>query len=320
MLYRVETCFSSPRGEVLVLSYANLDSVPSQSPGVTEVLAEDWNTYVRDNFDTLKRGHVRVANEAGLSSLTVAIGTMVFAEAEESLWVFGTSGWVEVLNVTNPGGASDALTTLVVAAAPTGVINQYAGAAAPAGWLICNGDTVPNGSGTVQGQTRNFAALFALLGSTYGASGKLPDLRGRTAIGAGTGAGLSARSLAATVGAETHTLITAELAAHSHTMAHTHGMKNHTHGGTTGGESGHTHTFNAQTYSGASGSVSNVLRQGGSYSTAGAVATHTHAFSTGGPSDNTTDGSSAANTGNAGSGSAHNNMQPSLVLNYIIKV
>ena len=44
----------------------------------------------------------------------------------------------------------------------------------------------------------------------------LPDMRGRTPIGVGTGAGLTARALADTGGAETHQLTEAELAAHLH--------------------------------------------------------------------------------------------------------
>lgn len=66
---------------------------------------------------------------------------------------------------------------------PTGSIQAYAGDTTPTGWLICNGDTVPNGTGTVQGFTANFAALYAVLGSTYGSAGALPDLRGRTIAG-----------------------------------------------------------------------------------------------------------------------------------------
>lgn len=44
----------------------------------------------------------------------------------------------------------------------------------------------------------------------------VPDLRGRAPIGAGTGTGLTARTLAATVGEENHQLSVAELAAHTH--------------------------------------------------------------------------------------------------------
>lgn len=43
-----------------------------------------------------------------------------------------------------------------------------------------------------------------------------PDLRGRTAIGAGTGSGLTTRVIATTTGAETHGLTEAEIPIHTH--------------------------------------------------------------------------------------------------------
>ena len=50
---------------------------------------------------------------------------------------------------------------------------------APPGWALCNGQTM---------QVNQYEALFALLGTTYGGDGRttfgLPDLCGRTAIGA----------------------------------------------------------------------------------------------------------------------------------------
>jgi len=62
--------------------------------------------------------------------------------------------------------------------------------------------------------------LFKLLGTTYGGDGEttfgLPDLRGRVALGAGAGAGLSSYNLAATGGEETITLSANELGAHTH--------------------------------------------------------------------------------------------------------
>lgn len=78
--------------------------------------------------------------------------------------------------------AADSIRFLV----PVGTVQMFAGATAPEGYLLCNGDTIPNGSGTVQGVTTNFSALFAVVGSSYGSSGKLPDMRGVFARGAGT--------------------------------------------------------------------------------------------------------------------------------------
>ena len=63
--------------------------------------------------------------------------------------------------------------------APTGVVLPFAGAAAPVGWLLCYGQTVSRAT---------YAALFAAIGTTYGAGDgsttfALPDLRGRIAGG-----------------------------------------------------------------------------------------------------------------------------------------
>jgi microcystin-dependent protein len=69
---------------------------------------------------------------------------------------------------------------------PSGAVMAFAMNSAPSGWLAANGDTIPNGSGTVQGKTENFAVLYSLIGTTYGSAGKLPDLRGYFVRGSGT--------------------------------------------------------------------------------------------------------------------------------------
>lgn len=93
---------------------------------------------------------------------------------------------------------------------PTGVIQMFAGSVAPLGWLLCDGSAVS--------QT-DYPALFGVVGTIYGNPGaglfNLPDLRGRCPIGVGTGAGLTARALAASGGAEAIT----DVPAHTHTIA-----------------------------------------------------------------------------------------------------
>src|SRR5258706_233373 len=64
-------------------------------------------------------------------------------------------------------------------AAPTGTVIAYAGATQPGGWLFCN--HVPVSRST-------YAALFAVIGTTYGVGDgsmtfNVPDLRGRVAAG-----------------------------------------------------------------------------------------------------------------------------------------
>lgn len=69
-----------------------------------------------------------------------------------------------------------------------GQIIMFAGSFAPRGWAFCDGQELPIAQNN---------ALFSLLGTTYGGDGRttfaLPDLRGRVAIHAGTGPGLSSR-------------------------------------------------------------------------------------------------------------------------------
>lgn len=85
---------------------------------------------------------------------------------------------------------------------------------APKGWFLCQGQILP---------IQQYAALFSLLGITYGGNGQttfaLPDLRGRSPLGQGQGPGLSNRTIGEQAGSEGVTLITTQLPAHSHTVA-----------------------------------------------------------------------------------------------------
>ena len=67
-----------------------------------------------------------------------------------------------------------------------GEVKLFGGNFAPRGWAFCEGQLLPISS---------HDALFSILGTTYGGDGRttfgLPDLRGREAIGAGTGPGLT---------------------------------------------------------------------------------------------------------------------------------
>ena len=69
---------------------------------------------------------------------------------------------------------------------PTGSVYHFATSTAPTGFLFCNGEAVPNGAGTVQGVTADFSALYAILGTTYGVAGTLPDLEGVFIRGTGS--------------------------------------------------------------------------------------------------------------------------------------
>ena len=78
---------------------------------------------------------------------------------------------------------------------PTGTVISYAGSSAPTGYLKANGDSIPNGSGTVQGVTEDFSDLYAIVGSS------LPDLRGEFVRGLDDGRGVdSGRSIRSSQG------------------------------------------------------------------------------------------------------------------------
>ncbi|RAI88308.1 phage tail protein [Algoriphagus yeomjeoni] len=92
-----------------------------------------------------------------------------------------------------------------------GVIKLFAGNFPPRGWAYCDGTLLAISSND---------ALFSILGTTYGGDGRttfaLPDLRGRTPIGTGTGPGFSTITLGGKGGIEFTTLTTSNMPNHSH--------------------------------------------------------------------------------------------------------
>ncbi len=166
---------------------------------------------------------------------------------------------------------------------PPGVINAFGGSMSPkppVGWLACDGAEV---SRTL------YAGLFQAIGTVWGpgdgsSTFNLPDLRGRTAIGAGQSTGLSNRALGQMLGEENHTLLAKELPVNGYVVA----------------DPGHSHGINQSL--GASGAGGNAI-----LTTPGSSGVQTAASTTG--------VTVSVPTG----GNAHNVMQPSAVVNYIIK-
>jgi microcystin-dependent protein len=170
---------------------------------------------------------------------------------------------------------------------PTGFLQPAFRAAAPAGWLLLNGDTIGSAASAAVHNDAGLEALYTVLwdnladaeAAVSGGRGAnaaadwaanktltLPDSRGRAIIGAGTGAGLTARTLGdATIGEEDQTLTAGQLAAHTHPYPHGEGPGDGT-------------------------STQETANNQGNY-----------------------------DTGSAGGDEAHNNMQPSLVANWMIK-
>lgn len=237
---------------------------------------------------------------------------------------------------------------------PVGTVVAFAGSSAPEGWLLCDGSAVSR---------TTYANLWATLSTTYGSGDgsttfNIPDAMGRTVVGAGAGSGLTSRTLSSKSGAETSTIGTSNLPAHTHGLnSHTHTLGGHTHntyidppntnsgtvsadhGHTAYGSGGHEHRLyfvidagsgTARARVSASGtSISNYgiseYIGGHEHSTSGINANHVHGLDIA-PFNATSDGpstdSGAASGSTADGGFANNGlsvMQPFLVLNYIIK-
>jgi microcystin-dependent protein len=92
-------------------------------------------------------------------------------------------------------------------------IIMFGGNFAPAGWAFCNGQ--------LMAISQN-AALFSLLGTTYGGNGTstfgLPDLRGRVPVHPGQGPGLSNYVLGEITGVENTTLLYSNMPSHTHNV------------------------------------------------------------------------------------------------------
>ena len=102
---------------------------------------------------------------------------------------------------------------VVAGTAFLGEIGLFAGNFEP-GWMMADGRLL---------QIAENDALFAILGTTYGGDGQttfaLPDLRGRSIVGAGQGPGLGNVQLGQQIGSATTTLTSAQMPAHDHDLA-----------------------------------------------------------------------------------------------------
>lgn len=172
-----------------------------------------------------------------------------------------------------------------------GTISSFSGDTLPQGWLLLHGQIL---------QIADYPDLFGVIGIEYGGDGvttfQLPDYRGRIAVGKDNmggvaanrmtsgGSGVDGNTLGATGGSQTHTLSKAQMPLHGHPwkrhVADTLGDTNGIGGIMYGSQFG--------------------ITQRAEY--------------TGSPSN-----SIAQQIGGSGSGAAHQNTQPCIVCNYIIR-
>lgn len=239
------------------------------------------------------------------------VGDQWWKSNEGTLFTYyndGTSSqWVESTNVVanvepNP--------------IPAGAMMAWASNVIPANWLLCDGSAVSRST---------YASLFTSIGTTYGSGDgtttfNLPNLKGKTIVGKDS-AQTEFDVLGETGGAKTHTLTTAEMPSHTHIQdAHTHTQNAHTHSVS---DPSHTHgpasgyigmlqntypTANTHNIPGGGGYISPNVGSVGYSSTGISIVQNT-----------ATNQNYTATNQNTGGGGAHNNLQPYIVLNYIIK-
>lgn len=222
---------------------------------------------------------LNVATWSALPTSSNFVGREVFVADSHMTAVWNGSAWVS-------------------SGVPVGALTQFAGSAAPAGYLLCQGQSV---------STSTYPRLFAVIGYQYGGTGSsftVPNLKGRIPVGLDS-AQTEFDVLGETGGAKTHTLSSSEMPTHSHGVtdpghAHTINDPRHQHWGTN------------SPYDGAGNNAApgnqNLGNTPGNYSS-GLAYTGITINSSG----------TGISIGNAGSGTAHNNLQPYISLNYIIK-
>ena len=281
---------------------SNVVSSSLTSVGTLSSLAVTGDLTVDTNVLRVDTTNNRVGiNVTSPTSNLDVVGNMVIREAstQDGIQLAGRAGGTgsatvklipdvltlnRTLTLPNESGTV-ALTSLV----PAGCIMQYAQSSAPTGWLLCDGSAVSR---------TTYTNLFTIIGTLYGSGDgsttfNLPNLKGRVPVGRDA-AQTEFDTLGETSGAKTHTLTSAEsgVPAHSHPIS----------------DPGHFHSFNVWVFF-----VQTALVNGFQTTTNTGVLPGTV------NTDTKTTGITVSNNTAANASSAHNNLQPYIVLNYIIK-
>jgi microcystin-dependent protein len=171
---------------------------------------------------------------------------------------------------------------------PPGTILAFAGAIIPNDWLKADGSTISQ---------QQYPALFQVICDSYGTEDQvntfdLPDLRGRVIVGAGKGIGLTNRLLGNHFGSEQHVLTQNEMPVHTHPV----------------NDPGHIHDMRSLRHSQVCGVRPNNVQ-------------YCYGVDNGGVTNNppTLQAQTGVNIQSVGGGAPHNNVQPSIAINYIIK-
>jgi hypothetical protein len=269
--------------------------------------------------------HTFVSAKANGTDLTLvqpsnwnAVHTFTAAGSSVILGTNGSAGPVTEITCTNQGFVLlnqpdvPSIQANVFGVFTTGDVKLTCKTSADSGWIMMNDGNFGSATSGAVYANNNAQALFTVIynnftdadtplltsagaNTTRGAQGSaaaawaancrlaLPAVLGRAMAIAGTGIGLTARTLGHPLGEETHVLTVGELAQHNHGVT----------------DPGHSHTVG----------VSNAVFGSGNF--AGAQMSG---------STNTSNVVTGISIQNAGSNTAHNNMQPSQFFNVMIKL
>ncbi len=238
----------------------------------TTTPATSWLAHVR----------VQIPNVAARAALVAWRTANAPISADNPLLVWRADGSLTGVNEITLNG-----TDWYAESPLSGDIELTLATSASFGWLLMQGQLLANAA-------VNYPALWAAAHPVLreGSALRIPDMRGRAAIGAGQGAGLSLRNLGDITGNETVALNTTQMPSHNHT-------------GTTDNNTVNAHVANGDASSnpGTPAAIDRGDSSGGAYRTIQDSA-HQHSFT----------------TSSVGGGAAHPNMQPSLALNFKVKV
>lgn len=170
---------------------------------------------------------------------------------------------------------------------PVGTIMQFAGGSVPDGWLFCDGANY---------SAEDYSRLYAVIGVTYGGdidgdcdngpNFNVPDFRGRIPVGLNS-CDSDFNALNKTGGEKTHTLTADELPSHNHTI----------------NDPGHNHSY---------------VNQPNTHDVAVSL-TQTDTADNVNIGQTTGSSTTGITINSTGGGGAHNNLQPYIVVNYIIR-
>lgn len=278
----------------LETSVTHVSDLNPQFPTETDALMQGDN-HIRNIKQALKNTFPNLTAPVTPTQAQINKLADVTVSAAELNMLAGLSMNIMTALTTLEQAAQNSFDTLV----PVGEIKAWGAPVLPSGgvWAWCDGGEL---------NRLEHPVLFSRYGTTWGAGNgtttfNKPDFRGRTLVGAGQGSGLSMRALAARFGTETHQLSEHEMPHHGHGVDITTSW---------GGDHNHGY-FQAMFYVPVyqSGSATHGYLDNPSNK-------HYEITTTNGGHNHRVQGG----TNGAGGNGAHNNIQPSAAVHWIIRI